>query len=306
MDHDVVCAIDWHGVHAWRSLPARNHYCPLVYLNFRVYSSGTNDDWYDSMERRAVQDAARVICLSETDAASLRRYNPTKLDILLPPLRGDMAELGDVDLSEHLPIPLPLATTHGSLRRRCLVTCVVRQSPEKTVRRFLTFVKASKSLLDEMGLIPLLAGAAADAAYAQSIKDELLDMAPNALIVDSFLSPVALAALFQRTHFNFHPCAYDAYGMTIIEAAAMGAVSVVSGQHVGATAICGAGASIPVSMPRHDERALEGIVEIGDLVQNEVQMKELAAEAKKRALAWDEAAYGSALLGILNEITQPR
>lgn len=309
LDHDIVCAIDWHGVHAWRSLPPRNNDCPLVYLNFRVYSSGTNDDdhWYDSMERRAVHDATRVLCLSETDAISLRRYNPTNLDILLPPLRSDMAKLVDVDLSEHLPISLPRSLTHESSRRqRCLVTCVVRLSPEKTVRRFLTFVKASKSLLAEMGLVPLLAGAASDATYAQSIKDELLDLVPDAVIVDTFLSPVALAALFQRTLINFHPCAYDAYGMTIIEAAAMGAISVVSRHHVGATAICGAGASIQVSMPRHDERSLEGIGEIGDILQNEIHMKALAAEAKERALAWDDTAYGRALLGILNETLHPR
>jgi hypothetical protein len=59
-------------------------------------------------------------------------------------------------------------------------------------------------------------------------------------------------------------------------------------------------------MPRHDERSLEGIGEIGDILQNEIHMKALAAEAKERALAWDDTAYGRALLGILNETLHPR
>ena len=42
--------------------------------------------------------------------------------------------------------------------------------------------------------------------------------------------------VYAATVLNFHPCAYDAYGMTIVEAASQGAPSVVAaGGGVGAT-----------------------------------------------------------------------
>ncbi len=44
------------------------------------------------------------------------------------------------------------------------------------------------------------------------------------------------AQVYAETALNFHPCAYDAYGMTIVEAASQGAPSVVAaGGAVGAT-----------------------------------------------------------------------
>ena len=44
--------------------------------------------------------------------------------------------------------------------------------------------------------------------------------------------------VYAETALNFHPCAYDAYGMTIVEAASQGAPSVVAaGGAVGATAL---------------------------------------------------------------------
>lgn len=42
--------------------------------------------------------------------------------------------------------------------------------------------------------------------------------------------------MFAATRLNIHPCAYDAYGMTIVEAASQGAPSLVAaGGAVGAT-----------------------------------------------------------------------
>ena len=48
--------------------------------------------------------------------------------------------------------------------------------------------------------------------------------------------PSTAAQVYVQTVLNFHPCAYDAYGMTIVEAASRGAPSVVAaGGAVGAT-----------------------------------------------------------------------
>lgn len=45
---------------------------------------------------------------------------------------------------------------------------------------------------------------------------------PDAIIEESFLGPTELADIFAATALNIHPCLYDAYGMTIVEAASQG------------------------------------------------------------------------------------
>ncbi len=45
---------------------------------------------------------------------------------------------------------------------------------------------------------------------------------PDAIIEESFLGPTELADILSATVLNIHPCLYDAYGMTIVEAASQG------------------------------------------------------------------------------------
>lgn len=42
---------------------------------------------------------------------------------------------------------------------------------------------------------------------------------PESVIPDEFLGPEKLTEIFSKTKLNIHPCLYDAYGMTVIEAA---------------------------------------------------------------------------------------
>ena len=312
----AICAIDWTGAHAYRSIFQQQQpqlQQPLIYLNFRVYSSGISDSdrhsWYDDMERRALDSADRIIALSEGDKANLLALfsssKTTAVDILLPPLRGDMLKLAEksstLDMSQYLPREIK-SRTINSKQRRFLLTCVVRQSPEKTVLRFITLVRETKDLLDDLGIVPLLAGSKADQDYVASLKNELLEVAPDSIIVESFLTPNQLAAIFSRTLLNVHPCAYDAYGMTIVEAAAQGAPSVMASNDViGASALIGSEASLQVGMPKGDERQLDGIDLIRDLLLRPATIDALGVEARKRALAWDEKAYGSRLIEIINE-----
>ena len=50
---------------------------------------------------------------------------------------------------------------------------------------------------------------------------------PAAIIEEKFLGPTELADIFSATALNVHPCLYDAYGMTIVEAASQGTTSFV-------------------------------------------------------------------------------
>ena len=108
-------AVDWHGAGAWRALseaalsevageaarvkPPRSHLLPRpLYLNFRVYSSGTAPSeraFYEAREVAALETAAAVLALSARDQASLRALSPAAPPpgLLLPPLRGDVRAL---------------------------------------------------------------------------------------------------------------------------------------------------------------------------------------------------------------------
>ena len=56
----------------------------------------------------------------------------------------------------------------------------------------------------------------------RSLKGRLRAAVPEAMIEERFLGPSELAQIFSATALNVHPCLYDAYGMTIVEAASQG------------------------------------------------------------------------------------
>jgi glycosyltransferase involved in cell wall biosynthesis len=309
-DADAVCAIDWTGANAVRSLL---HSKPVVYLNFRVYSSGVADaskhQWYDDMENKALQGASSVVVLSRRDQVSLESISckapVQESHILLPPLRGDMERLAlkdSIELQQFLPQEF---ADMLCVKPRFLVTCVARLSHEKKVMRFVRFLEKAKDILDELGLVPLLAGATSEEEYASSVKRELRKAAPNSIIISHFLEPSELVAIFSRTVINFHPSAYDAYGMTIVEAAACGVPSVVAkGDSVGATALIDAECSIQVAMP-NDENIIDDVDvgEIAKLLRDPSVLDQRGQLARHRALAWDEGAYGKRLLEIISGVS---
>ena len=302
---DIVCAIDWTGAHAYRSV--KNSDKPLMYMNFRVYSSGVVDHerilWFNEMERQALEEASFIVALSEMDRTSLEQIAGKVLhhvEIVLPPLRGDMhdvARQSSQEISKFMPVQVA-----SSLGDKRLLTCVVRLSHEKHVLRFVRFVEQAKATLAELGLIPLLAGASADETYATNVRQTLLLAAPDAILIDTFLSSSELAAIFSKTVINFHPCAYDAYGMTIVEAAACGTPSVMSAVGVGASALM-RDACVLVTMPASEETELstEAVQAIIDLLHDSERRDRLGESAKKYALAWDEIAYGGRMLDLIDK-----
>ena len=309
---DVVCPIDWTGCLAWSSVKSMlSTVPPILYLNFRVFSLGIADaderDWYMEKEQEAVEQACMVVALSEKDKgvlSQLMKGRVIPVEVLLPPLRGDMKQLASLnykDLKQYMPENVTSALTNRPPESKCLVTCIARLSPEKHIENFVKFVEANRELFKQHDWIPLLAGSAADQDYANKIQESLLQATPNAIIMKSFLTPKALSAVLSRAVVNVHPCEYDAFGMTICEAAAMGVPSLVeSSGNVGASAIVGDGASIEIdiSQGQYSSEALTSIL------NDEQGLKGIGEEAKKRALTWDEAAYGKKLLEYLHEVRQ--
>ena len=96
--------------------------------------------------------------------------------------------------------------------------------------------------------------------------------------------------------------------MTIVEAAAMGVPSIIaSGGKVGACHLLQDDAFISVNMTEittpssttaSEESDLSTLKQLGDLLQNEINRRELGMSARKRALEWSELAYGKALLDL--------
>ena len=311
-------AIDWTGVHAYRTIPETIvRHCPLVYMNFRVFSLGMSDTeqqaWYNSKEQQALQQATTVIALSNHDRQSLAKLLCMKKEIhvLLPPLRGDIYKLAttsspEVPIRSHLPEQLLGRMQPAAVQEeRIFLTCVVRLSPEKDPLRFVTFLHSIRDLLETHPFwVPVLCGSSSDPTYARQVRDEMFRVAPQSVVVDSFLSPEALCALFRYTLVNVHPCQYDAYGMTIVEAAAMGAPSIVShGWTVGAMSLLQEDGCIPVEMIGTDQFSNEARSAIRGILQDSIQLHTIGNRAKQRALFWNEKAYGRRLLEIVQEDT---
>jgi hypothetical protein len=54
----------------------------------------------------------------------------------------------------------------------------------------------------------------------QGIKCRLRQVAPQSLVIEQFMGPAQLAAeVYAKARLNIHPATYDAFGMTIVEAA---------------------------------------------------------------------------------------
>ncbi|MGK3733795.1 MAG: glycosyltransferase involved in cell wall biosynthesis [Bacillariaceae sp.] len=317
--------------------------------------------WYDKFEYKAMKDADVVISLSSKDTQYLygiqKQFSKEEqiqqkqgeqesaiikkpIEIILPPLRQDMHRFAtkngtSEDLFLHLPDPIQSLismvdddddTTH-LFSKRPLITCVARQSTEKCIQRFVAFVEmaANTGILQQLNLTVVLAGAVSDLNYAQQLHKRLLRAVPTAIIIDRFLSPFELGAVFAHTILNFHPPSYDAYGMTIIEAASFGAPTVLAGTSIGAFRLLGEDACIQVEMVVDNENinnnnnnnndndddnesnifsrdSLNTITNfLTECKNNEMIWKKLSLRAQEKALGWDEESYGKKMLDTIDK-----
>ena len=54
---------------------------------------------------------------------------------------------------------------------------------------------------------------------SQGIKARLRAAVPSSVIMEEFMGPADMVAAYRQARINFHPATYDAFGMTIVEAA---------------------------------------------------------------------------------------
>jgi glycosyltransferase involved in cell wall biosynthesis len=341
---DVACVIDWTGAAAYRSIQqflassppttTRPSPLPIVYMNFRVYSLGVTErnrqKWFDDMELKAIQDANVIVTLSTNDVEYLSlimlpKHPDKPIEVLLPPLRLDLEQLATIRndndgyLVEHLPAAIRYIVKERQKQiiaskssptissKRPLITCVARQSPEKCIQRFVRFVESAADVLQKENFVVVMAGAASDKEYASQARQRLLQAMPSAIVMERFLSPIELGAVYAHTTLNFHPSSYDAYGMTIIEAAAFSAPSVLAGPSVGAFRLLGEKGCLQADMPEDENdlpaSSLEKILKflITSSREDGKEWEELSTTARQQALGWGEHAYGEKLLAIIDK-----
>eukprot|EP00760_Papus_ankaliazontas_P036507 PhM_4_TR8330/c0_g1_i1/m.73206 len=163
------------------------------------------------MERRCVAVADVCVALSRSDALLL---HPKLCHVVPCPLRtpiSDKAKAQQID---------------GGGASRTYILCCVRRAPEKNLEAFVRLIQVlPPHLLSEGRLVPFVCGAIVCPEYDADIRRRLLEIAPQSIFVDRFLTPDELGHVFSRAVLNVHPALYEAYGMTMVEAAAFGCPS---------------------------------------------------------------------------------
>eukprot|EP00756_Hemistasia_phaeocysticola_P043856 Hpha_TRINITY_DN17433_c0_g1::TRINITY_DN17433_c0_g1_i1::g.85863::m.85863 len=311
---DLVVGVDFEGCAAYFKmveegvLPSST---PLVYYNYRVFhrnTGNTPDDtaFYASWEARCLNAAALSLCLCETDATSLAalpqgHHHPPRPrpSVILPGLRTEIKR-----------VALEGGDQSTSSSRRHLLCCV-RVVKEKNTMAFAEAV----GMLRDMGLIgegesqvvPYMVGAVADEAYGGSVF-EVLRGKEDGCIVKGFVGAGELAGIMQSSVLNVHPALNEAYGMTIVEAAAMGCPSIVHHSDIGAADLLSPSAdpvaeafACDMADPAGLARSIAGIL----APSNATVLRDVAEAARAKALSYDEAANAKVLRSHLLSMASP-
>ena len=212
---DFCLSIDWTGSLVFRSLQTAG--CmkiPSVYFVYCCYSflpniSSSDKEFYRLQEFLSMEASSLTISICGGDQKKLRSMGSSKeVKVLLPPLRIDVQRI----LHQNILQP--------AIRR--FVTCSLRLHPSKNVEVFVDAIGLLKTLLLQKGLVPVLCGASADPRYAAACRSKLKSIFPESIIYEQFLDAGDMVELFRATKLNVHTALYEAYGMTIVEAAAAG------------------------------------------------------------------------------------
>lgn len=304
--------VDWSAVPAFESLSlAAANQWPMAFLNFRIYyvseyqgeNGEAEKEFYKDMESKAVAMASAVSALSSRDAhilatqlgAGIRPGVMPKPHF--PPLREDLRALALANK-----VSQGFQSTEEWPNRRMFLTCCVRISPEKNTELFVSLIEILVGFLTEQRIVPFLCGGAQGVSpYAERVKSRVKAVMPEAVIHEGFMGPSQLSDLYSQTLLNLHPCIYDAYGMTIVEAAAFASPSIV---HVGPGGAVGAAEFLD---PRQGQvlaldltaSPLSIAGNIKEMLLNKSHLAEVGGAASSRSLSWNEDANAEQLIAIL-------
>ena len=317
-DSFVFC-IDWSATSTYESLqqskllyPRTSHH--LIHFVFRVFALSQEmftspNDWffYRYHELRAIRQAEMTVVLSHVDQKAIQqllatesqfqeescpaarengKWNGTEVDlhVLVPPLRNDMLQLiQEVQNSLSPSIETP---------KRRYITCNVRLSPEKNAIAFAKSVRllSDRGIFRQYNLQPLLIGPICDEDYASRVRAIL---PPETVLITNFLQPKDLLVYMKQSILLVHPPVYDAYGMSIAEAAAVGTPSLIHYESIGASSLFSVEKeeilTSDMSCPFFVCRTLLCMLE--DQIDGIAYLSRIGTNAQHRALAWTTLDY---------------
>lgn len=310
---DAVLAVDWTGMAVITEYERKGGLVnkPVMYLNFRVYSSmsaisGDDREFYCRKEsqavRRAISSGGGVAALCDADEYTLRcmeDVNPelaawdSRFRAVPLMLREEFLKIARDDEDQILQFA----------RKRVYMVSLVRLSEDKGAHRFVkllqTLQENDPEIWKRTGVVPLLCGADSQPEYARRIKEELNKTVPNAVVVDKFLTPEELASVLKNSVLNIHPATYEAYGMTIVEAAAMGCPTVMHEFRIGAAQLLDPRHKASAIVDVTDERAFAS--KVRRLLEDNTARMELAHSAYLHGTSWTETEHVRALLQFTSE-----
>lgn len=313
---DAIVVVDWTGMSGVSLLAAKKKgqlllsHIPIFFLNFRVYARMTDisdEDraFYYQAESQAVKLALESggavvgICDSDTQflQTMIRGPNDESHDLLLlqdrictihPMLRQEFAEIAQRDQDYCL----------DTRRHRPYLSCIVRLSKDKGPQRFVDLCQQitvrDATFWHRTQTIPFLAGAASQPEFAKELITQLQTHVPQALIMEQFLDPETLSTYLQQTRLNIHPAIYEAFGMTIVEAAACGAPTLLHNTNgaIGAEQLLpiAKGCSLGIDMEQDIETLTTHVME---LLENHSSsdLSRVGCQAYHAAVSWTELAY---------------
>ena len=300
---EVALAVDWSGVGAFEATGLGAE-LKLVYLVYRVFSANSaatataaeDNAWHAAREKRALTLADATVALCRHDVATLGALaagtGAPVAAVLLPALRAPLRDLACA------------AQVAPSGAARDTLLCCVRLSPEKNAELFVELLENFAAREKESGGVLARHGVRAkivsntDSPYAAQLR--VRARACGAELVETFQDPAQMAAHFATTLLNVHTSLSEAYGMTIVEAAAFGAPSVINHKtggdapgSVGATDLLlsgDAGASPPFVALDYSRGVAALAKSVEAALCDRTAMAALGNAAAQTALAWDEAA----------------
>ena len=120
-------------------------------------------------------------------------------------------------------------------------------------------------------------------------------------MLDTFIPSCEMLDYLQKAVLMIHPPVYDAYGMTIAEAAAVSTPTVIHENHIGASSL----------FRSHENEILTtdfGNVEtacakIQDMLEQPQMLEKIGENAQRRSLSWTTTEYAKQLDAQLKQLT---
>lgn len=310
---DAILAVDWTGMAVVNEYANKGRFFekPVIYLNFRVYClmpaiSEEDRKFYRMKESQAVRTAISsgggVVALCDADDYTLRGMEDmgselvgwdSRFRVVLPMLREEFLKIAHEDEDQIL----------DCARKRVYLVSLVRLSEDKGPHRFLKLLQILQEddpeIWKRTGVVPLVCGADSQPEYARRVKEELKKTVPHAVIMDKFLAPHELAAILKDSVLNIHPAIYEAYGMTIVEAAAMGCPTVLHESRIGAAQLLDPRKKASATVDVTDERALAD--KVRRLLEDDTARLQLSHSAYLHGTSWTETEHVSAIIEFTRE-----